>query len=96
MPIKDLTLTGELQQDRILTAGRITVAAEARFQGELVACNVEIAGMVLGNILASHTCRLRPTAKVAGNILCRHLIIDPGALLEGQVELVREADRNLP
>lgn len=90
MPSKDVTLSGEVSEERILTAAKIVVAADGQYKGELVACNIEIEGMVLGNVLASHCCRLKPTAKVAGNILCRHLVIEPGAVLEGQVELVRE------
>jgi len=89
LPTKDIHLTGEICEEQILTAGKIIVGAEGRISAQLVACSVEIAGMVLGTVLASHTCRLRSTAKVAGNVLCRHLVIDPGARLEGTVELIR-------
>jgi hypothetical protein len=89
LPVKDITLSGEVREQRILTGGKIIVASDARIEAELVACHVDIAGKVMGNILASHCCRLRPTAKLAGDILCRHLQIDPGALLEGQVELIK-------
>jgi hypothetical protein len=90
MASRDVVLSGEVSEERVVTAAKIVVAPGARCRGELVACNIEIEGMVLGNVLASHCCRLKPTAKVAGNILCRHLVIEPGAVLEGQVELVRE------
>jgi hypothetical protein len=90
MAIKDVILSGDVREERIVTAGKIVVTSTARVEAELVACNIEIAGRVLGSVLASYCCRLKPTAKVAGNILSRHLEIDPGALLEGQVELVRE------
>ncbi len=92
LPVKDVTLSGEVREERVLTAGKIIVASDARVEAELVACHIEIAGRVLGNVLASHCCRLRPTAKLAGDILCRHLQIDPGAVLEGQVELIKAPD----
>jgi hypothetical protein len=89
LPAKDIHLTGEIHAEQVLTAGKIVVGADGRVSAQLVACSVDIAGMVLGTVLASHTCRLRATAKVAGNLLCRHLQIDPGARLEGTVELIR-------
>jgi hypothetical protein len=89
LPARDIELTGDVADEQILTAGKITVAPDARVHARLVACSVDIAGMVLGTVLASHTCRLRPTAKLAGNLLCRRLAMDSGAQVEGSVELIR-------
>jgi hypothetical protein len=89
LPARDIELSGDITEPRILTAGKITVAPDARVHAQLVACSIDIAGMVLGTVLASHTCHLRPTAKVAGNLLCRRLAMDLGAHIEGSVELIR-------
>ena len=89
LPIRDIHLTGVVENQQIVTAGKITVAPDARVSANLVGCTVEVAGHVLGHILASQTCRILSIGKVAGNILCRHLEVEPGALLEAQVELVR-------
>ena len=61
-----------------MTAGKITVPADVRVAAELVACRVDIAGWVLGEVLASQVCTVRPSARVAGRILCRRLEVEPG------------------
>jgi hypothetical protein len=90
LPARDIELTGEVTDEQIITAGKITVAPGARVNARLAACSVDIAGMVLGTVLASHACRLRPTAKLAGNLLCRRLTLESGAQVEGGVELIRD------
>lgn len=89
LPAQDVVLAGEVHEEQIVTAGRITVQEGARVSARLVACSVEVAGKVLGTVLASQGCRLRPTGKLAGSLLCRRLMIEPGATLEGSVELIR-------
>jgi cytoskeletal protein CcmA (bactofilin family) len=87
-PLKDVTLTGDVTEERVMTAGKIIVAAGARVCAELVACKVDIAGKVLGNVVASQTCHIRATGKLAGQVLCRYLQLDEGAEMEGSVEIV--------
>jgi hypothetical protein len=89
--VVDITLMGDVQKDgEIVTAGKITVAIGARVAADLVACSVEVGGKVLGDILASQSCRVRCTAKVSGRILCRHFTLEPGAQLEGMIETIRD------
>ena len=94
MPARDVVIGaeaigGEGHEPRYVTAGKITVAADVRVAAELVACRVDIAGWVLGEVLASQICWVRRSGKVAGRILCRRLEVEPGAHIEGHVELIR-------
>ena len=89
LPAKHLTVSDDPGEPRILTAGKIIVPEGTQIAAELVACNIDIAGMVLGNILASHTCHIRKQGKIAGNILCRRINLEPGAELQGQIELIK-------
>jgi hypothetical protein len=89
--VLDITLSGDVARaEEIVTAGKITVAMGARVATDLVACSVEVYGKVLGDVLASQVCRVRCTAKLSGRILCRQLIIEPGAQVEGLVETITE------
>jgi cytoskeletal protein CcmA (bactofilin family) len=90
LPVRDVQLTGEVRQDQVITSGKIVVSPSAHVAASLIGCTVDVSGDVLGSILASQTCRIRATGKVAGHILCRHLELEPGAHLEAQVELVRD------
>ena len=92
--VVDVVLNGDVQKgDEIVTAGKITVAMGARVAADLVACDVEVMGKVLGDVLASQVCRVRCTAKVSGHVLCRHLVLEPGAEVTGTIETIREVRR---
>jgi hypothetical protein len=89
--VLDITLSGDVQRaDEIVTAGKIIVAIGARVCADLVACSIEVGGKVLGDVLASQSCRIRCTAKVSGRVLCRHFILEPGAQLEGLIETIQQ------
>ena len=92
--VLDVVLSGDVQKaDEIVTAGKITVSMGARVAADLVACDVEVMGKVLGDVLASQVCRVRCTAKVSGHILCRHFVLEPGAEVAGTIETIRDVRR---
>lgn len=64
--------------------GDVIVAPEADVSADIRATNVTIAGSYKGNITAGGTLELSTTAKVEGNISCRSLIVNQGAILSGQ------------
>lgn len=86
--VQNLVLRGEVMAQRTVTAGSIVVAPDARIAGDLVATRVHVAGRVLGNILANQDCVIESTGKVAGQILCRRIRVEPGAELLGSIERV--------
>jgi hypothetical protein len=88
--VQDLTLAGDVVEEQIVTAGRITVEENARVAAKLIASNIDIAGRVLGDVLASNVCTIRETGKQAGKILCRRLDLRPGAEIDGAIELIRD------
>lgn len=88
--VQNLILRGEVMAERTVTAGSITVAPDARIAGDLVATHVHVAGRVLGNILANQDCIIASTGKVAGQILCRSIRVEPGAELLGTIERVTD------
>ncbi|HUO08758.1 MAG TPA: polymer-forming cytoskeletal protein [Phycisphaerae bacterium] len=90
LPVQDVTLKGDVAEEAIITAGKITVAEDARVAAKLVATTIDIAGRVLGDVLASNLCTIRETGKQAGKILCRRLDLKPGAEIDGAVELIRD------
>ncbi len=87
--VADILLYGDVaQSEEIVTAGKITVSVGARVAADLVGCMVEVSGKVLGDILASQICRVRCTAKVSGRVLCRQLVLEPGAEVTGLIETI--------
>ena len=88
--VKDILLTGTIIHERFLTAGKITVAANAHVTAELVACHIELAGEVHGTVLASQSCSVQRTAKHVGTLLTRYLNIQFGAKLRSAIEIIRD------
>lgn len=88
MNLRNVDLRGEVLDTQSITAGTITVHADARVSGELLGGRVVIAGRFLGTIGASHRCIILGTGKVAGHIVCRHLTVEPGAEMAAEVERI--------
>jgi len=88
--------TGELQVD-----GPVTIEGEVlnvvstgdllvfgKVLGYADGKNVHVSGEVKGNIASENVVHLRGTAKVTGDIKCRSLVIEEGAIFSGYVTIV--------
>ncbi len=76
---------------QITAEGDVIVAPDAEVMSDIRATNVTIAGRYEGNITANGTLELASTARVDGNISCRALIVNQGAVFSGQ-SIMGESD----
>ncbi len=85
--VGNLTTEGELQLDGVVegdvTAGRLTIGANAKVTGNVNAEMVNVQGEVRGTIRA-RSVQLARSAKVTGDIWHETLSIEAGAYYEGQ------------
>jgi cytoskeletal protein CcmA (bactofilin family) len=63
----------------------MTVAEQGHIQGEVHSPVVIIAGSLTGDVYASDTVKLEPTAKVSGNIYYKVVEMAAGAMLTGRL-----------
>jgi cytoskeletal protein CcmA (bactofilin family) len=77
----ELRIEGDVQGD--VYAARIVVGEQARVAGDLVADEIDIAGVVQGSI-RGNTVTFRGGSHVEGDILHRKLTIEQGAYFEGK------------
>ena len=63
----------------VLTAGKLT--------GNIQCRSVEVKGTVEGDITAEDAVIIRADAEVHGDIRCRKLTVEPGAIINGNVRL---------
>ncbi len=63
----------------------VEIAAEGVVEGDIHAAVIDIHGIVKGNIMATHACRLGATASVGGELRAANLSIAEGASFAGQV-----------
>lgn len=69
---------------QITAEGDVTVAPEAQVDSDIRANNVTIAGKYTGNVTAAGTLELAESARVEGNLSCRALVVNQGAIFSGQ------------
>jgi cytoskeletal protein CcmA (bactofilin family) len=84
-------LRGEITSNDTLVVGEKGVVNAAIRAGI-----VEISGEVVGNVSASERIELHPNSRVYGDIEAPVVIIDEGALLEGQCRMTKGRPKDLP
>lgn len=76
-------IKGSFQTKRlIIPAGNVFHAKELLRVGA-----VEIAGELVGSVLAENTVTVRATGQLFGDVQARHLIVEAGAILVGRVQI---------
>lgn len=69
----------------------LEITEEGSIQGDIFGTMIEIHGTIKGNVTASKTCRLSPSAKLAGELRAANLAIAEGATFVGRVYVGGEA-----
>ena len=82
-PVK---LAGKLNGD-LTCAGDVLVEKGAAIKGNVLAASIVVLGMVKGNITAKERIELKGTARVAGDIKGKRLIVEEGVSLVGKSEI---------
>jgi len=73
------TVTGTITAD-----GDVVIAPEAEVAADIQSTNTTLGGHYTGNVVATGTIELTSTARVEGNLTCRSLIVNQGAIFSGQ------------
>jgi cytoskeletal protein CcmA (bactofilin family) len=76
-------VTGEL-----IISGNVIIGDSSIINGNIKAENVYVAGTVNGNITATDQLQMTSTAKVAGDVDVKNIIIDEGAVFTGHCKAV--------
>jgi cytoskeletal protein CcmA (bactofilin family) len=69
--------------------GKAIVAAEGAIEGDLHAANADIAGQVQGNLFITDTLLLKESARVEGKIQTGRLVVEAGAIFDGECRMGR-------
>ena len=66
------------------TTGNVIIGERAKVTADIVAGNVQVWGMVKGNITAAGRLEILPSGRVWGDITVTSLLIDEGGLFRGK------------
>jgi cytoskeletal protein CcmA (bactofilin family) len=80
----DLEVHGRVHGD-VTVEGNVLVAASSQVKGSISAAAIRVAGSVEGNLQASLTVALEPTARVLGDMTTPRFSVAEGAMLRGMV-----------
>ncbi len=80
---------GEIE-GKIEFDGIVQVTPIGKVRGGLRAKEAEVAGSVEGDILTGHRLTLRSTCRLQGGVVTPRLIVEPGAIFQGQIHMVPE------
>jgi len=79
-------LAGKINGD-LSCGGDVLVEKSAAIKGNVSAASIVVLGMIKGNIVAKERIELRGTARVAGDIKGKRLVVEEGVTLVGKSEI---------
>lgn len=91
-----LRIDGEVYGDVIATDGSrsmLVISEKARVHGKVKAGHVIINGEVRGPVISDELLELQPKARVTGDVRYEVLEMHPGALLDGELRPIKNADK---
>jgi cytoskeletal protein CcmA (bactofilin family) len=83
---QDLVVEGRIE-GRVSLENRLTVEESGSVEADLEVVDVALKGEVRGDVVASRSAILHPTARVVGNIRSPKLVIEEGARFSGSVDM---------
>ena len=90
---ENVIIEGSMKGDIELAKHDFIVATKGRFEGEIRAQNVNISGLVMGNIKTKGKVHLTKEADFIGDIRSKNFLMEEGAYFKGSIELDREPNR---
>jgi len=74
--------------------GKVVVGNPGHVNGDIICKQIEVSGLVNGNIHAAELVSLKASAKINGEIVTRKLAIEPGAVFTGSCRMDGIEDGN--
>lgn len=88
---EDLEIEGSIEGRIDLPKNQLTIGSHGRVKAEVQAKAVVVVGRVNGNVTASERLEIQTSGVVEGDIRAPRLLIQEGAVVNGAVEMTREA-----
>ncbi len=90
---ENIVIDGSMKGDIELEKHDFIVGSKGRFEGNIRAQNVNISGLVMGNVKTKGNVELSKEADFIGDIRAKNFLMEEGAYFKGSIELDREPNR---
>jgi cytoskeletal protein CcmA (bactofilin family) len=88
---EDLRMDGTVKGD-IKTTGCLILGKESNVEGNILASEAEVAGLITGTVESKGSLTIRATCKIFGDIITRSLNVESGSSFNGRCKVGGEAD----
>lgn len=85
----DLVCDGKIE-GMIELDGVVTIGPHGKMRGDIRAREVDIAGCVEGDVVTRGRVTLRASCTLKGDVTTEQLVVEPGAILQGQLQIERD------
>ena len=85
----DIRIDGIIK-GKIVTSGRLVVGNTAKIEGDIECANIDVMGVIFGNVNASQAVSLKAPGKVIGDIISSVLSIEPGVFFNGNCQMAKK------
>jgi cytoskeletal protein CcmA (bactofilin family) len=86
---EDLLIDGRVEGKITHRAEHLTIGANGNVKADIMARRVLVQGRVVGNIHATDTIVIEPSAHVAGNLFAPRVGLKEGAEFDGRIQMTR-------
>ncbi len=90
----NIIIKGEVD-GTLKTKNDIRIEKDALVKASITAENIYLAGQVQGNLKSKGTIHLANNARITGDIVAQHLIIEDGAIFNGQCKMGRSDEKQI-
>jgi cytoskeletal protein CcmA (bactofilin family) len=84
----DVFLDGEIEGELDAGNSRLTIGPHGKVFANARAREVDIQGIITGNVQSSENTSIRHSGKLVGDITTGGIVVEIGAVLKGRVEIV--------
>ena len=89
---EDLVIDGRVEGKITHRAEHLTIGPNGDVKADIMAQRVLVQGHVVGNIHATDTIVIEPSARVAGNLFAPRVGLKEGAEFDGRIQMTRSAE----
>jgi len=80
-------------EGQLVSEGDLVIGDTGKIQGDIKAKNVIVSGKVLGNLIVQGKVEMSPSGSVQGDITAAKLVIDEGAIFDGNCSMQHKGDQ---
>ncbi len=72
----------------IICKGKIIIGTKGEFKGTLTAANIDVMGLIQGEVISENLLSIKSTGKIEGEVTTKTLIIEQEAILHGNCTMI--------